>query len=265
MNTKQKSAIWLAVIIGIICLLYYNFYGALFSPGRSFGRGFSLLTYEKKAKFDLCRYAIPNGFEFKKYFGGNKKQKKYGMLFLKNPKTQQIILLLRIPECLSINLKDIKTTDTPLKRTTSYSLQPLSDDFNVYFYMPRIFTTEFITDGSLILRGIDIMDKDTIENERTISAIRQGRFKDLALDKENESIFRNIPTVFSFNGEKTGAVAVVNDKKTGNSLIAITAIAEGKEINMVAFKEFIDSIDFETIIFDPYRVLKEKGMKYEEF
>lgn len=264
MNSKSKLTIWAIAIIVIICLLYYNFYGLLFSPGRSFGRGFALLTYEKKARFDLCHYNIPEGFSLIKYMGSGK-TKNYGLLILENDTTKQNILLVQIPELTKIDLNLIETNDKPLKKTKSYSMQPINDTFKVCFYMPRIFTRRFINDGSLILRGIDVTNKEAIENERTISTVWKGKFKELALDKENKSIFRNISTVFCFNGEKTGAVAVVNDKSTGNSLIVITDIAEKKELNFKPFKEFIESIDFDTVVFDPYRVLKEKGIKYEEF
>lgn len=274
---KILTKFFIAIIVIGFFLHFYIFQMNGFHNKRLTKHFDSLLAesgYGIDALHNIGIYKTPENFEYLRYeegFVGGPQKIALG-IFGRNT-LQEYLILFKVPLHLVVKPEMVSIEKKPIQRMKFVTAQRIWDEIvlwkqknwylAVHYYIPFFWTYEANIDNqSLILRGIDHKGYNEIETDKVNAYIWYGDFEEINFDKKPDS-FRKyvIPSLFFKGDKKTGAVALVKDKKTGATIFAIRANDTKIPVDKAEFEEFLKTIDFETEIYDPMVKIQERAKK----
>lgn len=237
----------------------------------------------------ICSYVLPESFTHRQYmYGETKNSPRWGVQVFTRDKQQIIFLRTPYHDNVDPGQNPIRAIKKPLGPTLNRELIPiknyaerdqgytwtLRDEkgqivdqktrwfppkhpadvhfFDAAFYIPFFYRSlPADSDHTLLIRGFNVEDSAQLQTERIRAWIWYGDFEKLGLDKTHRYfLFRPVVLVLEFPERKSGAVAIVKDKGTGDTFITLTTVSESQKLDRKEFESFLKTITFDTEPFD---------------
>lgn len=243
MKRRIKKIIFILLgIVTFVGVIKYHFFPAEYPYG-----GFWQPMWWWKCKYDFCKYDVPNEYKFLEYADA-KLDKDYDkrMIIYRDTVSGQILTITRLREYLDINLDLIELSKERIVKTNRTETNKSAHGFNVVYLLPFFRNDDVQKTQDLTLRGINLMNKEDFETDKTRVKYFSGTFKKIGFYKKNTNILFRYPTpVFDFLEERRGALAIVKDKATKETLIVTGWNRIDKEFDEEEFKGIVKSLTFD--------------------
>ena len=283
----MKKIIMIAIIIGVILgmktFVFKSFHNkSLFKHYSHFLADSGAWT---KHMFNIAKFEMPENYKLLRWMEGFRQGPKYTAIgiFGEEKKPDDILILYKIPLHKKIDPSKVEVIEEESKDTHFGFAQRVFDTMiqpeQKFFYTMARYDIPFFwkfqdnpENRTLILRGLEQTDYKEIETDKIKAYIRYGKFREVFFDKKPDSFFKYWITSLYFQQDRHGAIALIQDRKTGATFFAIQSAILSIPIDREKFEKFIKSIDFNTEVYDPDHNLQErkeelakKGIKLSTF
>ena len=201
-------------------------------------------------KYEFANYRVPETYNLVTY--RHDERFRHGLLLYENKVTGQLLVLTVLkgfPKVDPVKIKtDSATPKRPLWKAIRYPLSYENHSFSILHYMPFGWRDDYENSGNdLTLKGIRVVHEEQFETEVAQVKWLEGEFERVEFKKTSGSWQPYLSTVLDFAKPMYGAIAVLNEKKTGLTTFAIGANTNMENFNEKEFRDIVESITFDTI------------------
>jgi len=239
------------IILAILGLLYY-----LIFPHGLMDRGFWKPGWWEKSLFNFCKYETPQDFKVVSYSEGAPKHRddQY-LIILENQKTGQKIILSRVRGFHFIPFNEIELNNQDFGDPFRFDTEKILDDFKVKTHLPPVDLLRQDDQDklpkNLILKGMVIDSKNQFFTQYAEVNYLKGSFNKIGFFKKMPFLSAFASTVFDFTSGQNGALAILNNKNSDETIIAISSMPSHKAFDEDVFKKFLATISFEKEVYKP--------------
>lgn len=200
-------------------------------------------------KFDFANYELPDEYEMVTYRWSHMTEYNKLLLF-KHKASGQLLTLVMFREHPQINFNQIKIEDRRVNRAFwRTEINPVRGNFfAIETLLPFGWRDDIENAGKdVTIKGIkiDSSSRDSFSTEKTDVLYIRGEFEKLGFYKRSDNWRPYVTPVLDFVGPRKGAIAIINDKKTGKTLFAIGCNYVNAEFNEEEFRKIIESLDLD--------------------
>ena len=234
------------VIVGSagLFLLYF-----LFGPRPHYKSGHwgQIFDWEKHSR-SFCTYELPDNYKFASY--ENNDEYTNEALFFENKVDSRYLILIKFEELPSVDLETIKVGPNIPGRSVDYEYQELHNIKLWYYLLWRGFPGMLITDfdrlgDQLLLRGLRLNGAHELSTGAAKVRYFVGHFERLGFYR-NWGRFGGYPVpVLDYLCPKYGGVAVIQSKKSPETIFAILAAPDQTHFDETEFRKTLESVTFE--------------------
>lgn len=194
----------------------------------------------------FAKYDTLSAYEYQDYRHSRTNRNK--IAFLENKKTHQYFTIFILREIEKVNFENIEFSTEPAKQTQKAHIYELYHElpFHLETYLPLFVPNEdFCGEAHLTIRSFDLKKKDTLSTLRTDILLAEGEFDSLGFYRKQTHWLKpyTVPVIVSDN-KFEGAIAIINNKATGDTIFAVGSVLKGQPFNLEEFKEIVKSIHF---------------------
>lgn len=197
--------------------------------------------------YQFSKYSVPDNYKFVSYMQSMPDRKKF--VAFKNKETQQQIFIFILNELPKVKFEDVEISGTKIKRTIEYYTQKIRGDtnFSLMYLVPMLKRKDMKEEfPKSEVRGLKSTSRSRLETEKTDILLVEGSFNDLAFYRKSDSPFFKYPVpIFHSDQEMKGALAVINNKATGETIFAFGCNYSYKEFSKEEFVNIVRSITFD--------------------
>ena len=241
-GTSMKKTILLLLVL----LVMGAFAKIVFFPA-SYPHGTWMEPFDKHLrKFDFANYAISDDYQIVTVRQGLNDKKR--LILLRNEKTGQLLTLVKFREHAKADLAKIEA-DARLNKTPFWKAirtEVPGSGFAIWSYLPFGWRDDIENAGrDVTIRGLQADSKENFETAKTNVLYLKGGFEKLGFYKKSGDWRPYVAPVLDFMAPGNGAIAAINDKKTGKTIFAVGYQQAGREFNEPEFQKIVESLDFE--------------------
>ena len=249
----KRSVKYLAVGVAIItAILGFVIVKQMFFPSpykgvRWFYSGERAMYF---GKYEFAKYNIPKDYRLVTF--RHDERFRHGLLLYENKVTGQLFVLTVLKGIPEVSLEKLKTDpNTPEHPFWAADRHPLKHEkhsFSIWDYLPFGWRDDYENSGDdLTLKGIRVVHENQFETEVAQIKWLLGEFQRVEFKKESNNWRPYVSTALDFAKPMYGAVALLNEKKTGLTTFAIGANTSKGNFDEQEFQKIIQSITFDTI------------------
>ena len=200
-------------------------------------------------KYEFATYHVPK--EYRLVTFRNDERFRHGLLLYENKVRGQLFVLTVLKGFPKVDPVKIKIDSTrpkrPLWKAIRYPLSYENHSFSILHYMPFGWRDDYENSGSdLTLKGIRVVHEEQFETAVAQVKWLGGEFERMEFKKASDNWRPYVSTVLDFAKPMYGAIAMLNDKKTGLTTFAIGANTSKGDFDEQEFRKIVESITFET-------------------
>lgn len=197
-------------------------------------------------KFDFANYELPMEYEMVTYRSSDARDQ--SLLLYKHKNSGQLLTLVIFREHPEVDFNHVMLENGLVKRAFwRTEISPARGNFfAVEQLLPFGWRDDIENAGNdVTIKGIQVTGKQTFPTEKTEVLYVNGEFDRLGFYKKSDNWRPFVTPALDFMGERKGAVAIINDKKTGKTLFAIGCNYKNAEFNEQEFRNIVTSLNFD--------------------
>ncbi len=243
---RKKRFLTLTIIIAALFVLI-SAVKFVATPLRYKLGGWGRVIWDIDARYNFCKYTAPPQYPFGRgHYWTNWPDDERELVFYKRQDTGQLLIFLKLPEHLSVNLAGVKVNPRSLKETFRLFAPVIGDEFTMPYYLPVLFSDPATpTPNGVWIHGLSQKAADRLTTPTTEILYLPGHFQQIALEKPHPWWRRYPVPVIAFPRPMQGALAVVRHKTEGWTLFVVGAISAGKSFDEAEFKQVLESVTFD--------------------
>ena len=205
------------------------------------------VIWDTDARYNFCKYTVPPQYPFGRgHYWTNWPDDGRELVFYKRQDTGQLLIFLKLPEHLSVNLDGVKVSSRPLEETFRLFAPVIGDEFTMPYYLPVLFSDPVTpTPSGVWIHGFNHEAPSRLTTPTTEILYLPGHFQHIALEKPHYWWKRYPVPVIAFSHPMQGALAVVRHKTEGWTLFVVGAIPDGKSFDEAEFEQILESVTFD--------------------
>lgn len=257
-NTKKILIGGLSAVILVPILIY------LFIPIPYKYSGLTVHGWQLNGRFDFCKYELPESYKFATFRYGESHPGR--LIVYQKPEPNQVVILTKFREFLKVPVDYISISNkraNVFHKTLELTYRSERFDLEIPYPFPPFLRIDDIKriPKELEIRGIENPSVSNFETPIADVFYIQGDFSSIGFYKRKHGIWKYVTPVLKFHEASKGAIAVLTDKNTGETIFAITAVPMSQTFDESEFKQFIQSITFEK---EPFQDPFKKSIPYVE-
>ena len=231
-------------------------------------RSFFKTAWSQKSLFNYCKYEIPVGYKLSLYAeGAPGYSQERGIVMLENENTKQFILLTKARGFSELSLDHVYVGDKKIPNPIRHEIEEISPIFKVINYLPfwHFLRQDDISKApdNLMLKGMAVDSKENYTTDTAKVLYLRGSFQRLGFFKEMPFPWGFVNPAYSFNEPLSGAVAILQNKNSKESIIIISGVPTNQTFDELVFKNFVSSVSFVKKVIIPPRLQNNKRQKLD--
>jgi len=215
------------------------------------------VSYYGHLKYDFCKYIVPETYKYTDYREGRNKR----LIVYTNQKTDQLFIVSKFREFLKINFDNISVKDGKIRRPFRFEGYSINNKFDLMYMLPFFRDDELkgASDG-IAIKGFKVEGQEEFSTAAADIKYFSGTFTEIGFYKPGEGFFMKYPVpVFKFFKKNKGAIALIKDKKTGDTIVSIGCNVIYKDFNEEEYKNILKTVTFETEKWKDEHGVRPKG------
>lgn len=239
MKPWVRNILCLSLLIGLV--VYF------FVPLIPYRQGLWAHPADEHARiYQFAKYELPSKYEFYAYRHSNTGRNK--LVFFVNLETRQYFIIFILREIEKLKFEDVIFSRESVKRGRKAVYHPDIADTHIHLetLVPAFLPNEDMSGrANVTIRDFDVHNNETLTTDDTDILVTRGIFDSLAFDRKKTHWLKSYTVpVLASNQRFDGALALINNKKTGDTIFAVGSVFEGKPFNYDEFLNIIKSIRF---------------------
>ncbi len=209
----------------------------------------------QKSLFDFCKYQIPENYKPTTYLEAHGKDK--NLAVFKNEEAKNLIVLARLRGFHYIPFEKIEIGKKDFNQPLSIVKLNVTNDFKlqVYRHLLPFLENDSLNNlpDNLVLKGFVVEKNEKYSTDNANVYYLVGTFQKIGFFKKMPFPWGFANPIFDFLTPSSGALAILNNKNSNETLIAVSQVPNGSIFSEDIFKKFIASVSFDKEPFAPYQ------------
>ena len=245
---KMKIVLLIVAFLGVLVYLYF--------PWNLTTEGFWVPGWWQKSLFNFCKYTAPEGYKVIAYSEGapGYGDDKYLIIF-QDQNTGQLISVSRLRGFHFVPLNQVEIGNKDFGQPMRITREHILDNFKVLTYLPVWHFLRQDNQGklpqNLLLEGFSVKRKNEFSTDNANVLYLNGSFQKIGFFKRMPFPQAFATPVFDFLSSQKGSLAILNNKKSNETIIVVSSIASYQNFDEESVKKFIFSLSFDKEFYKP--------------
>ena len=200
-------------------------------------------------KFQFSKYEVPENYAMVSYKHSLYDNKKF--VLFQNQTTGQYFGIFILRELPKVDFEKINFAPKKVEKTFLNRLYVMSimNDVNLQllYFLPIFINEDYKNEyPKAEVNGFELKGKETFETNKTNVFLIEGKFEKLGFYRISDSAVSKYPMpIFSFRQSMNGAIAFINNKKTGETIFAFGCNQFFKTFDKDEFAKIVKTVTFD--------------------